>query len=228
MLRTTFKISLSALLCLSVGQVFAEAFYSQPLDAKEIAIGNLLAWETVTEIEVASFVIEKSIDGGNVYEELGMVSGAGFSMVDKSYRFMDLNAMHPKNFYRLKEVGTDGTTFYSFPVVLEKKMQNVMKVMAMTNPDVSKNFKLTLDVFAAVDLKCTLASFSGKSLHTFSQKAENGVSVVEMNLENFEPGIYQFKVQVGEEVETIILRRVADEKTTRPPVASRKKGRGGK
>lgn len=222
MLRTTFKLACCALFLLGSLAARADAFYSRPLDVREFPIGHLLTWETATEIEVANFVVEKSIDGRNFFE-LGSVNGAGFSMLDKSYRFMDVGAMEAKNFYRLREVGSDGTVFFTMPIILEKKLPNVMRMLSMTSPEVKKEFRLTLDLTKDAKLDCTLANFGGKPIQKFSHTATSGVNDVVFNLENLEPGIYQLKVRHGDEVESLVLRRVADEQTSRPQVASRKK-----
>lgn len=64
--------------------------YSQPLKSAEMPIGNLLELATSREIDVQTFVIEKSTDGVS-YSELGSVAGSGFSSVDRAYHFMDMS-----------------------------------------------------------------------------------------------------------------------------------------
>ncbi len=69
-------------------------------------------WKTASELSSINFEIEHSTDGQN-FSKIGDVSGAGDSFTEVDYSFNFLNAVHGKNFFRLKQVYVDGTFNYS-------------------------------------------------------------------------------------------------------------------
>ncbi len=203
----------------------AEVIYFQSLEVREMPIGNYVEWGTITEIDVANFTIEKSTDGRQ-FTELATLSAAGFSMVDKNYHFLDLAAQVGRTFYRLREVAEDGTSSHTLPVVLEKKTENNVQIFGLSNTQVKDVFKLTADVFVSANLDCSLSDVAGKVKQNWTYKAFNGLNTIEANLENLPPGLYHFTVKLGQEVETVLLSKVADDKTKHQPVASLPKKKG--
>lgn len=69
-------------------------------------------WSTVSEINNAYFIIEKSKDGKN-FEPIGRVEGQGNSTAFVSYQFIDEQTGSGIIYYRLKQVDFDGTSSYS-------------------------------------------------------------------------------------------------------------------
>jgi hypothetical protein len=205
----------------------ADAIYSQPLEGKEMPIGNHLEWQTINEFDVATFVVEKSIDGIN-YVELGSVNGAGFSLIDNAYHFMDIGTADVKNFYRLKEISSEGIIGHSLPTLVEKKIVNNINIVSFTSTSCAKNFQLTVDIFRESTIECLLLDFSGKTLHSFEKTTINGLNNILFNLEDVVPGNYIVKIKLEEEVESIVIKRVKDEKSNRPSVATTKKETSGR
>ena len=72
----------------------------------------LLNWETATEVRNYGFDVEKSIDGKN-FSKLGFVQGNGNSNSTKYYSFEDNSPETGINYYRLKQIDTDGSFEYS-------------------------------------------------------------------------------------------------------------------
>ncbi len=67
-----------------------------------------LLWTTSKEIDNEHFVIESSEDGV-LFEEIGIISGAGNSNILNYYRFIDRNPHHDISYYRLKQVDFNGS-----------------------------------------------------------------------------------------------------------------------
>lgn len=67
----------------------------------------LLKWKTLSESNSSHFDIERSIDAVNFYK-IGVVNAAGFATTSKYYSFLDLKVLGGNNYYRLKQVDTDG------------------------------------------------------------------------------------------------------------------------
>ncbi|MFN4254916.1 MAG: hypothetical protein ACK4Q5_07915 [Saprospiraceae bacterium] len=222
-----FALVLAALAVVGPPGAAGEVIYSQYLEGSEKPIGNYLKWQTAKEVGMASFVIEKSTDGLQFFE-LTTIAAAGYSEVDKNYHFMDVGASDTKNYYRLKELADDGTSSINQPILVEKKMANVINVMSMTSTEVDSTFRVTADVMGDAQLTCTLTDMAGKVRESFYHKAFNGVNNIEVNVENLPAGTYKFTVQLDKEVETFVLNRVADERTSRPQVADTRKAKTGR
>lgn len=76
--------------------------------------GIVLRWRTATEVNNAGFAVQRK--NGNLWTDLGFVSGHGTTNAPQSYEFAD-NAVSSGSFgYRLKQVDRDGSFSYS-PVV---------------------------------------------------------------------------------------------------------------
>lgn len=72
----------------------------------------LLQWQTATEQNSKSFIVERSADG-NIFIAIGNLQAAGNSTTIKSYSYEDAATLQGNNYYRLKQVDADGKTAYS-------------------------------------------------------------------------------------------------------------------
>lgn len=200
----------------------AEVMYSMQLKGSELPMGTLLEWATNLERDMATFVLEKSVDGTN-FEDLGTVQAAGFSSVDKAYHFMDVGASAKHTFYRLRELSTDGTASFSPVSEVFKKLENQFSVMAMTRTEVTKEFKMTIDCVKEAELDWAVLNHRGQSVDAGKQMLLNGLSDLTLDLQGLTPGTYQVVLTLGKEVEKLVVSRVIDEIADKPNVASTKK-----
>jgi hypothetical protein len=216
-----------ALLVFCQNTLEADVTYLQPLEGVEMPIGNHLEWQTISEFDVATFVVEKSTDGIN-YVELGSVNGAGYSLIDNAYHFMDIGTADVKNYYRLKEISSEGSIGHSLPTLVEKKLVNNVNIVAFTSTNCAKTFQVTADIFRESTIECSLQELSGKVLQSFEKTSLNGLNNITFNLEDVAPGNYVVKIKLDEEEESIVIKRVKDEKSGRPQVATTKKDSQGR
>lgn len=79
-------------------------------EAKENAVQ--LDWTTATEHHNDFFSIERSAEG-NMFTPIGSLDGAGNAVHETRYQFMDWSPLHGVNYYRLRQVDTDGQSEYS-------------------------------------------------------------------------------------------------------------------
>jgi len=80
---------------------------------------NILNWETLTEKNVQSHLVERSVDGTR-WSEIGTVAGKGDSQVSVKYSLED-RAPLAKAYYRLRSVDFDGQESRSASIVLTHK-----------------------------------------------------------------------------------------------------------
>ncbi|MVN78270.1 T9SS type A sorting domain-containing protein [Hymenobacter sp. HMF4947] len=81
--------------------------------------GNLLSWSTASELNSASFVIERSADG-TAFSTASSVAAAGNSNTARNYQYLDAAAPAGTSYYRLRQVDQDGTSTYSPVVVINR------------------------------------------------------------------------------------------------------------
>ncbi len=77
-----------------------------------------LAWSTASERNSDHFEVERSHDG-EFFHAIGSVDAAGYSTSLEQYAFRDNDPVHGTNYYRLKQVDTDGTFEHSPVDVVE-------------------------------------------------------------------------------------------------------------
>ncbi|MEM1325600.1 MAG: T9SS type A sorting domain-containing protein [Bacteroidota bacterium] len=80
---------------------------------------SLLTWRTASEVNNKGSFVERS-QNGKVWKDLGFVAGAGSTLEQQSYAFVDVQPLVGLNYYRLRQVdlpgsqaGHDGTFEYS-------------------------------------------------------------------------------------------------------------------
>lgn len=83
--------------------------------AQNASAGALLNWATASELNSASFEVQRSLDGAG-FATVGSVAAAGTSATLRSYQYLDAAAPAGTSYYRLRQVDLDGTVAYS-PVV---------------------------------------------------------------------------------------------------------------
>ncbi len=94
--------------------------------AKPGTEGIILSWLTSSELNNASFAVERSKDG-ITFMELGKVKGTGTSQQITTYKFIDKNPVSGIQYYRLSQKDVNGTT----------KIMNPITIRWNHNPDFS-------------------------------------------------------------------------------------------
>lgn len=203
-------------------QLAADCVYEQVIEGENLQIGTMLTWSTAFEEDSKVFLIEKSEDGAT-FESIGNVDAAGESEDVKSYNFLDIMAKADRTYYRLKQIDTDGSFSYSDILTINRKFENNFMVARMSAVATQDIFELTLDSFVEGEMNYSVASIKGEVILEDRFALENGLNEITINLEDQKEGIYKLSLAYGDEAETIVLRKVADEIKSKPNVASTKK-----
>jgi len=97
--------------------------------------GNIqLHWRTETEQNNAHMIVERSADGEK-FVAIGRVKGAGTTVEPQEYTFVDKRPNWGTNYYRLRQVDTDGTEHLHevIQVQLSAKTQQLKVVPTLVN-----------------------------------------------------------------------------------------------
>lgn len=102
-------------------------------NAKPTAEGNLLQWQTASEVQNEGFEVQRSINGER-WETLDFVEGNGTTFETQNYTYYDNLPLNGMNYYRLKQMDFDGQFEYSEVVSAELDIDNQNKISLYPNP----------------------------------------------------------------------------------------------
>jgi len=148
------------------------------------ADGNLLEWETATELNNDFFHLERS-NGEGEWEVVTQIDGAGDSVKPLAYDFFDENGANDTYYYRLKSVDFNGSFEYSNVVSLERFTGGTSFTM-YPNPVVTSVQVLLESAPRSTTIR--VLDVSGKEM--YYEKLPRFQENVEFNLEHLTPGIY--------------------------------------
>lgn len=80
--------------------------------AKAEGTTNRLEWTTLSEQDNAGFEVERSANGTE-FDQIGRVAGNGTTLEVSNYQFIDENPIVGTNYYRLRQINSDGSFEYS-------------------------------------------------------------------------------------------------------------------
>lgn len=137
-------------------------------EATAMEEGVLLDWATASELNNAGFEVERSKDGAT-WEMLNFVKGNGTTVEQQQYKWLDGNPLQRVNYYRLKQVDTNGKYDYSDILVINSTGKDGdVTLVTFPNPvqDVL-NYQ-----FEAVEHTVDIYDQTGRLLISFQQGAE--------------------------------------------------------
>jgi hypothetical protein len=161
-----------------------------------------LTWTIITEEEVASFEVERSIDNIN-YTVAGVVSRAVQLNVQQLLSYTDdITALTSSViYYRIKAIGKSGAIKYSNIVVLRNSKQQT-KLAVVPNPAYDYALvRFYTEKESMITLR--LIDNTGKTVLLQQQKVARGNNTLQLNdLAKFSSGVYTIQLTVNNEVTT--------------------------
>lgn len=151
-----------------------------------------LSWRTLSEINNEYFSIERSGDGKS-FLEIGMESGAGFSLHPLDYEHFDHNPLYGTNYYRLRQVDYDGNYTYSptVSVYFENEIQTPVIFPTVFND------LLTVQLPEETTEPVLLNFFDNCGRRVKSAFVNPGTDVFQLQTSELTPGSYFLKIQTG-------------------------------
>lgn len=156
-----------------------------------------LDWQTASELNNLGFEIEKSIDGRN-WENIGFVEGKGTTFEFSDYQFIDENPAVGINYYRLKQLDTDGQ--FEFSDIRSIIYNELGTIAIYPNP--------TKDV-VVVDLGNQMANIEIFDLTgRLIMNTNSNNTIQNIDFSNFENGIYVLRINGNgwQKVEKIVVQ----------------------
>jgi hypothetical protein len=151
-----------------------------------------IKWTTASENNSMHFVVETSTDALN-WEVLSVVPAAQFSTSILNYAITHEGAARNKNYYRLKQVDSDGAVEF-FNVIYANCGNVAGEPVVFPNPSYG-NF--TIDFSGSEmkgDVQLSIMNTEGKEISNREVNLEEGVNTYQINNMELQPGIYYLKI----------------------------------
>jgi Pregnancy-associated plasma protein-A/Secretion system C-terminal sorting domain len=160
-------------------------------NAYESNNAGILQWTTVTENNNKGFDVEKSLHG-ITFEKIAFVPGKGTSGIQSNYNLKD-NNLTDVQYYRLKQIDTDGKFSYS-NVVQVKGKPGKQRIVFITNP-FNTELKITMANKAVKNITVELLDATGKTIIKRNGIGNNSLFTIPLP-GNIAKGIYFVNVTV--------------------------------
>jgi Secretion system C-terminal sorting domain len=176
--------------------------YNFPVVWQQFAIESVnctarLNWVTSSELNTASFEIEKSSDGSN-FDQIAEVEATNAGAVQSRYVYNDPSENRQRVYYRIKSLDFDGRVSYS-EVLLSPSNgceQNAIQLSAFPNPTQNR---VTIQGFSARKDRVTVQVFAldGSLIHSVELGEVEQSFEHTFDLQNYATGIYAVCVRLG-------------------------------
>jgi hypothetical protein len=163
----------------------------------------VLDWATASEFNNDYFEVQRSEDG-LTFETLGKVNGNGTTNVRKDYQFTDVEPIIGVNYYRLKQVDTNGAFEYSKVIAVSFSQDDLGGSQILVYPNPARNqdkVNVELKGFAPErEVSIQLIDLTGKVLNvSMSKTNKSGTLRESVNLPTqMASGVYNLLIQDGE------------------------------
>ena len=165
--------------------------------AQVVGRQTYLTWTTAEEIENDHFDIERSTDGSR-YESLAALKSQGNSRSPQAYAYTDQTPLRGTNYYRLRQVDTDGRYTYS-PVVTAVMDGSSVRLSPTAATDV---LRLTTNEPSKDDCTWQIFDTGGRLLQSGIWEAESVQH--ELSISTLPQGHYALRLTDGQSVPTVL------------------------
>jgi hypothetical protein len=156
---------------------------------------GVLNWITSSEVNTASFEIERSADA-RTYKRVGSINAAGNTSSVTDYQFTDPNItlLHAKAvYYRLKMVDQDGSFSYSSIVVLNINSKDAVVVLY---PNPAQNFlTMMISTRHREKIRYNIADATGRIVKAGTQSLQSGSNNITVSLTELSSGVYTIVIE---------------------------------
>lgn len=162
----------------------------------------LLSWETITEKNNHGFEIFRKTDDIE-YILIGFVPGSGTSTEIKDYLFRDKNTLSGDYTYRLKQIDFDG--YFSFSDEINISVNTATEYALFPNYPNPFNpvTKISYALPGAAMVELKVYNVLGQLITTLvNEEKPAGVYEVDFNAEDLPSGVYMYRIQAGDFVQT--------------------------
>jgi hypothetical protein len=149
---------------------------------------NVLNWITVSEKDNDYFDVMRSFDGVN-FEKIGSVDGAGNTVAEQTYKFIDEDIRTGITYYQLEQVDFNGSRTKSKVIALNRSQDENGILSVWPNPTNDQLYiELNVDNIHENETIVLLDS-RGNNVHR-ERLTDAGYSQVQIDMNNLSSGVY--------------------------------------
>jgi hypothetical protein len=158
---------------------------------------------TATEVGNYGFEIERANAGKEaIWEKIGFITGHGNSNSQNNYSFIDKNPFGGKSQYRLKQLDNNGAFIYSKSIEVESGNLSFALAQNYPNP-FNPSTVISYSLGASSNVVVKVYNVLGKLITTLvNGHKEAGFYEVNFNAVGLSNGVYFYKIQAGNFVQT--------------------------
>jgi hypothetical protein len=162
----------------------------------------ILSWSTATELNNHGFEIQRRTEGEEFFT-VGFVNGHGTTTEEQNYSFADRNPNDGNYYYRLKQVDYNGSYEYSDVVEVEwRAFNSYLLEQNFPNP-FNPTTTFGFGIQNKSNVKITILNAIGEEVAiVLNEEREGGYHQVEFNATGLSSGIYFYRLQAGNFIET--------------------------
>ncbi|MCB9304957.1 MAG: T9SS type A sorting domain-containing protein [Lewinellaceae bacterium] len=153
-----------------------------------------LLWSTGSEKDNLGFHVERSIDNHH-WHAMGFVQGHGSSVVRNDYEFTDTHPVPGINYYRLKQVDSDGSFEYS-PIVVADVRHKDNQVDIYPNPSPDGIFSLRMVSTTEGTARLEIFDWAGYKVYGESVQLLKGTVIYPVSMTTFPKGSYTARLEL--------------------------------
>jgi hypothetical protein len=157
---------------------------------------NVLNWNTASEKDAQSFIVERSVDGEKNFEAIGTVKAAGTTGTPQYYTFLDENPM-PLAYYRLRQVDLNAKENLSKTISIQRKDKKLALEKAFPAP-VSNELTVQYSAERNGNVSFKVIDIFGRLILEQNVTATEGGNIAKLNLENVATGAYILLLSDGQ------------------------------
>jgi len=156
-----------------------------------------LQWTTTSEINNASFTVERAGDD-NRYLPLAILPGSGNSSLEKNYSYTDEKPLTQMSYYRLVQTDLNGNKTYSPIRTVVNRTGNQPLIMTASNPFVN-DLTVYITVSRSQKVTVSLTDMEGRKVAGAESVYNPGTTGVVLSAAHLPRGIYLLKAS-GESI----------------------------
>ncbi|HRI60710.1 MAG TPA: T9SS type A sorting domain-containing protein [Saprospiraceae bacterium] len=153
-----------------------------------------LIWSTASEKDNHGFDIERSADNRN-WTTLGFMPGNGTTAEKSEYKFTDESPLAGVNYYRLKQMDTDGS-FQHTPMVVADVRANTLQFDVFPNPSVNGELNVRTVSQEEGDALLEIYNWAGYKVYKESIHLLKGTMVYPVSLATYPKGAYTARLEM--------------------------------
>lgn len=158
--------------------------------------GAYLVWKTATELNSASFTLQRSNDGAS-WTNIETLAGAGTTNNATTYEYRDRLPASGMNYYRLEQKDADGSVSYSR--IIAMRASDIAEVRISPNPIAGNTFRIE-GLEQSSDWSLTVVNSASQSVY------RSDLSNTTVNLPELPSGMYFARLSNKVNGETKVIR----------------------